>query len=57
MDSRKAENKPPRAAGSVRERVLESGDLFAGKRQLRIMHNQEVYILRITASGKLILTK
>lgn len=37
--------------------ALKSGDLFSGKRQLLIEHQGELYILRITSKGKLILTK
>ena len=36
---------------------LQSRDLFKGKKQLRIEHEGEVYTLRITSKGKLILTK
>ena len=34
-----------------------SGELFQGKNELTIAHAQEVYRLRITRHGKLILTK
>jgi len=37
--------------------ALKSRDLFVGKRQLLIEHEGEVYTLRITSKGKLILTK
>lgn len=36
---------------------LHSNDLFNGKNQLRIEHEGEIYTLRITSKGKLILTK
>ncbi|WP_428643438.1 hemin uptake protein HemP [Roseibium sp.] len=32
-------------------------DLFSGKRQIQIHHNDETYRLSITKQGKLILTK
>lgn len=38
-------------------RRLKSEELFAGKRQLFIEHAGEVYQLRQTSKGKLILTK
>jgi hemin uptake protein HemP len=37
--------------------TVRSEDLFGESNQLRIIHNQEIYILRITANDKLILTK
>jgi hemin uptake protein HemP len=37
--------------------VAESTALLAGHRELRIRHGSDVYRLRLTASGKLILTK
>jgi hemin uptake protein HemP len=40
-----------------RERVFESGALFGGAREIRIRHNGESYLLRLTRLGKLILTK
>lgn len=36
---------------------IESGALFGPEREVIISHNGEPYRLRITASGKLILTK
>lgn len=36
---------------------ISSGDLIGGHKELRIIHNQEEYTLRLTAKGKLILTK
>lgn len=37
--------------------VINSGILFQGYRYIRILHRDEIYILRITRSDKLILTK
>lgn len=36
---------------------VRSSDLLHGQRELLIIHEQEVYRLRITRNGKLILTK
>lgn len=38
-------------------RCVSSRQLFAGARELRIEHAGEVYLLRQTSSGKLLLTK
>ena len=50
-----AENK-----GGLQPRVrreITSSELFAGGRELHIRHADEVYTLRQTSKGKLILTK
>jgi hemin uptake protein HemP len=45
-------------SSSVREaRRIASEQLMAGKREIIIEHGQDEYRLRITGSGKLILTK
>ena len=36
---------------------IESRDVFAGAREITIMHGTETYRLRLTAQNKLILTK
>lgn len=36
---------------------IDSGDLFANQREIRITHRGEIYRMRITAQQKLILTK
>lgn len=36
---------------------LVSADLLRGRKTVRIQHGGEVYVLRVTRSGKLILTK
>jgi len=38
-------------------RILQAEDLFAGRREIWIQHGDQRYRLRITAAGKLILTK
>jgi len=37
--------------------LIRSEELMQGRRELLIMHCQEVYRLRLTRNGKLILTK
>lgn len=44
-----------RAAGSAR--ALRSSELFAGGNEVTIEHGGELYRLRCTSKGKLILTK
>lgn len=62
-DQTKAEVSANAAAGAgetVRAnppRCVSSRQLFAGARELRIEHAGEVYLLRQTSSGKLLLTK
>ena len=38
-------------------REIESADLFRGGKEVRIRHGNDVYLLRITRSNKLILQK
>lgn len=38
-------------------RTIQAQDLFAGEREVVIVHNGEAYRLRVTGKGKLILTK
>jgi hemin uptake protein HemP len=47
----------PAAAGPRPPRRVESGTLFQFDRELVIVHHGQEYRLRITKSGKLILTK
>lgn len=42
---------------SSSRRVIKSGELLAGRNELHIEHNGELYLLRRTSNGKLILTK
>ncbi len=48
---------PPRAGPPRAARAVRSDDLLAGEREVAILHNDETYRLRLTAAGKLILTK
>jgi hemin uptake protein HemP len=49
----------PQAAASdpILPTTLNSKSLFQGRKTLKIEHNGDQYTLRITANGKLILTK
>jgi hemin uptake protein HemP len=38
-------------------RRIPSGDLLGGRAEVEILHGEEVYRLRLTRGGKLILTK
>lgn len=42
---------------TLRDNRIDSGELFAGARELTITHGSEIYRLRVTAQNKLILTK
>ncbi len=44
-------------AGSTKEKVLSSEDLFGEEKQVFIKHKESVYRLLITRQGKLILNK
>lgn len=46
-----------RKAAAFAERTVRSSELFAGARVLAIEHRGEIYCLRQTSRGKLILTK
>ncbi|MBX6329315.1 MAG: hemin uptake protein HemP [Pseudolabrys sp.] len=41
----------------LRDNRIDSGELFAGSREIVIVHGRETYRLRLTAQNKLILTK
>jgi hemin uptake protein HemP len=48
----------PRGSPDVEgQRIVNSQDLLQGQKELWILHGDEMYRLRITASGKLYLTK
>ena len=47
----------PTAPRPAPPRPLESGELFAGRDEVLIVHGSETYRLRRTRQGKLILTK
>jgi len=50
--------KPPAArAGPGGPRTLRSDELLRGEREVAIVHGDETYRLRLTSTGKLILTK
>ena len=44
-------------AGQAEPRIIESSDLFKGNRVIQIRHGGEIYSLRQTRLGKLILNK
>ena len=48
---------PTRQQPAPRRREIASVELFAGAREIDIRHADEVYTLRQTSKGKLILTK
>jgi len=48
---------PPAAAASTPERSVSTKDLLGGAHRLWIEHAAERYLLQVTRSGKLILTK
>ena len=47
----------PTRSIALQENRLDSRDLFAGTREITIVHGGEIYRLRLTAQNKLILTK
>ena len=47
----------PPAAGPAPERVVTTRELLAGAHRVWIEHAAERYLLQVTRSGKLILTK
>ncbi|MFP4215774.1 MAG: hemin uptake protein HemP [Phycisphaerae bacterium] len=59
MDTRDETNRnpDPREARLARQGVIESSDLFAERNEVQIHHDGEVYRLRLTKNGKLILNK
>ena len=48
---------PDPAASAMRPRRIKVGDLLRGDREVILEHDSQDYRLRITANGKLILTK
>jgi hemin uptake protein HemP len=46
-----------RATTTRAKREITSAELFAGGREIHIRHSEEIYTLRQTSKGKLILTK
>ena len=47
----------PAQQASTRRREISSAELLAGGREIHIRHADEIYTLRQTNKGKLILTK
>ncbi len=52
-----ADNLLQRVGTIADKRKYASRDLFAGGNELHIEHNGEIYTLRLTRQGKLLLTK
>lgn len=52
-----AEPTPEPSPAPNEPRVITTDELFAGAREIWIQHGEQQYRLRITAAGKLILTK
>lgn len=48
---------PPAKAAPSPMRRVSGAELMAGQREIAILHDGQEYRLRITAAGKLILTK
>jgi hemin uptake protein HemP len=46
-----------RASDDARPKIIRSEELLQGRRELWIEHGDDMYRLRLTASGKLYLTK
>jgi hemin uptake protein HemP len=59
MDTRSETNRnaDPREKRPARQSAIESSDLFATGNEVQIHHDGEVYRLRLTKTGKLILNK
>ncbi|HEX5958349.1 MAG TPA: hemin uptake protein HemP [Hyphomicrobiaceae bacterium] len=51
------EAQPPRCQPGDRPRRLKVSELMGGEREVILEHRDQDYRLRVTASGKLILTK
>jgi hemin uptake protein HemP len=54
-DDGHAPKSPPQQA--TQQAVVDSRDLFRGTKELQISHEGEVYRLRVTRNGRLILNK
>ena len=55
-DEKPPDGRVPPAPGET-PRTITTEDLLAGRREIVIVHRGERYLLRVTRSGKLILTK
>lgn len=54
---RRAMTEPPPPTPKDPRPLLRSQDILAGAREVRILHGEDVYRLRLTSTDKLILTK
>ncbi len=52
-----ATSPPPLSASTARQRSFSSAELLQGAREVLIQHGSEIYRLRLTKAGKLILNK
>lgn len=57
MNARNKVEQKIESQDSLQPTFLDSKTLFADTRQISILHEGEIYTLRITSRGKLILTK
>lgn len=57
MEEQPPKNELDKRAAESRPLILRSEDLFQSNREVWIEHGELMYRLRLTASGKLILTK
>ena len=57
QDGEKKRESSQAAKLPFKERVLQSADLFQGRREVLILHEGETYRLRLTKNDKLILHK
>lgn len=48
---------PPKVCETPDTNVVNSRDLLGGRREIQIQHGEEVYRLRVTRNGRLILNK
>ncbi|MBN1511769.1 MAG: hemin uptake protein HemP [Phycisphaerae bacterium] len=52
-----AEASAPRRVDSTKPIVVDSRTLFRGRQEIQIRHEDEIYRLRVTRNGRLILNK
>jgi len=57
MPAVSAEQAEPKLRAAVARRMTSTRELLGGSNELQIEHNGEIYTLRQTSKGKLILTK
>lgn len=51
------DQRSPKPDRSTQKLPIDSRELFRGTRELRIRHEGEIYVLRVTRNGRLILNK